>query len=193
MKEDLSNLDDVEIIKLSLVEKDNFSEIIHRYKDKIRRYIKRLTSVSDDYVDDILQDVFVKAYVNLNGFDQDLSFSSWIYRIAHNETISYFRKNKKHMDATNLISDEDLETFSSEIDIEKEQYKNHFNKVLGESMNELKEKYRSVLVLKFIEGKDYETISDILQKPPGTIATWINRAKKDLKKILEKKGIEEYE
>lgn len=193
MEESLNERDDVYIVNLSLKDKEAFSVLISRYKDKLRRYIRRITSLSPDYVDDILQEVFIKTYINLNGFDQSLSFSSWIYRIAHNETINYFRKNKKHIDAANLIDDEDLDIFASEINVEKEVYKNHFNEVFTESLNELPEKYKSVLVLKFIEGKDYEMISDILQKPPGTIATWISRAKKDLKKILDKKGIKEYE
>lgn len=193
MEESLLNQDDIYIVNLSLQDKENFSVIISRYKDRLRRYIKRLTAYPDDNTDDILQEVFIKIYINLNGFDQNLSFSSWAYRIAHNETISYHRKNKKHIDAVNLIDDEDLKAFSSEINIEKEQYKDHFRKIFSESINELPDNYRAVLVLKFIEGKDYNTISDILQKPPGTIAAWINRAKKELKKILDKKGIEEYE
>lgn len=192
MDKDLTH-DDAYIVKISLENKDNFSLLINRYKDKLERYIRRIASFSDDRVEDILQEVFVKTYINLNGYDQSLSFSSWIYRIAHNETISYFRKNKKHIDATNLISDEDLVYFSSEIHIEKEHYTKEFNKILSDSINELPENYKSVIVLKFIEGKSYEEISDILQKPPGTIATWINRAKTDLKKILDKKGIQEYE
>lgn len=193
MEENLLTEDDINIVKLSLENKDNFSIIIVRYKDRLRRYIKRLTAYSDDNVDDILQEVFIKAYINLNGFDQSLSFSSWIYRIAHNETINFFRKNKKHIDSINLIDDEDLKLFASEIDTEKDFYKEHFKKIFTESINELNPKYRSVLILKFIEGKDYDTVSDILQKPPGTVATWINRAKKELKTILNKKGIEEYE
>lgn len=193
MAEDLSNQNDSHIVKLSLQNKDYFSIIIQRYENKLRRYIKRLTSLSDDYVDDILQETFIKTYINLNGFDQQMTFSSWIYRIAHNKTIDYFRKNKKHIDAINLIEDEDLIKFSSEINLEKDHYKEHFNKIFAESINELPKKYRAVLVLKFIENKDYNSISDILQKPPGTIATWINRAKKELKKILDSKDIKEYE
>ena len=193
MDEKLLHQDDKDIIELSLKNKEGFSIIIKKYEDKLRRYIKRLTSFSDDYVDDILQEVFIKVYINLNDFNKSLSFSSWIYRIAHNETINSFRKNKKHIDSTNFVADEDFFKFASEINIEKEYYKNEFNEFFLESLNELPQKYKSVLILKFIEGKDYETISDILQKPPGTIATWINRAKKELKKILNKKGITEHE
>jgi RNA polymerase sigma-70 factor (ECF subfamily) len=191
--DDLSQKTDAEIIELSLENKEAFSFIIDRYQDKLRRYVRRLTSFSDDYIDDVLQEVFIKVYININSFNSGLSFSSWIYRIAHNETISYFRRNKKHMDATNLYDDDDLLEFASELDIEKELYKEYFNKIFTESISELPEKYKSVIVLKFIEGKDYDEISDILKKPPGTVATWINRAKKELKKILDKKGIKEYE
>ncbi len=193
MEESLLNKSDAELVGLSLENKENYSGIIERYKNPLRRYIRRLTSFSDDYVDDILQDVFIRAYINLNDFDISLSFSSWIYRITHNETISSFRKNKKHIDSSNSMSDEDLAEFSSDFDIEKELYKKYFNKVLRDSINELPEKYRSVIILKFIEGKDYTEISDILKKPPGTIATWIKRAKVKLKEILNKKEIKEYE
>ena len=188
----LEDASDIQLVQASLEHKEAFTFIMQRYKDPLRRYIKRLTSFSEDIVDDILQEIFIKAYVHLRDFDQTLRFSSWLYRITHNETVSYFRKNKKHIDATNALDDDDLHLFASEINIEQEHQSKEFASILAVALRELPEHYRAVLVLKFIEGKDYETISDILQKPPGTVATWINRAKKELRTILIKKGIETY-
>ncbi len=65
----------------------------------------------------------------------------------------------------------------------------YFKKNIGAVLEELEPKYRSVLVLKFLEDKDYNDISDILRKPPGTIATLIHRAKKEFRRIALEKGM----
>lgn len=190
--DNLENKTDEEIVDLSIENSDIFSYIIKRYKEKLRRYIKRLTYASEDNVDDILQDVFIKAYVNIRSFDPTLKFSSWIYRIAHNESISFYRKKKKH-DDTFLYDEDVIENISDEIDIEKDFINLEFKKSFTEAINELDEKYRNVIILKFIEGKDYDEISDIIKKPPGTVATWINRGKEKLKVIVKKKGLKRHE
>ena len=142
--EKMSSKTDTELVILSLEDNKYFSFLITRYKQKINKYIKRITAFSDDRIEDILQEVFIKTYLNLNGFNKDLSFSAWIYRIAHNEAVSFYRKNKKHIDAVNLIDDEDLEIFASETDIEKEFDSNQLKNILAETINELSEKYKSV-------------------------------------------------
>ena len=181
--EDFSERTDEELVSLSLEDKEAFWIIVRRYEDKLSRYIKRISLIRGDVLEDLLQDIFVKVYVNLNSFDTSLKFSSWIYRITHNETISYFRKNKKHEEFVS-IPDEDLEVVASELHIEEDHSNKDSLEKLNEGIFELKEKYREVIVLKFIEDKSYEEISDILQIPTNTVGTQINRAKKHLKKIL---------
>src|SRR5574344_1375579 len=84
---------DIELVKLSLENQDNYVFIINKYEERMTRYIKRLGSLSSDDIEDLLQDIFLKVYKNLNNFNPELKFSSWIYRIAHNETINKFKKN----------------------------------------------------------------------------------------------------
>ena len=86
---------DSEIISLTLEESDNFALIIDRYEQKIFRYIMRLGDFSVDECEDILQDIFIRVYTHLNEYDESFSFSSWIYRIAHNTTIDAYRKNSR--------------------------------------------------------------------------------------------------
>lgn len=176
---------DSEIVKLSLQNKEVFSQIIERYQNKIYRYIKRISSFSDDHVVDILQNTFIKTYLNLNSFDPTMQFSSWLYRIAHNETISFLRKNKKHIDAT-LLPDDSLEEFMSDINIEDQHIKIDDSKLIWQAIKSIKQKYQDVLILKYFEHKSYDEISDIIQKPPGTVATWISRAKKEIHNFLGK-------
>ncbi len=177
---------DIDIVKKVLDNQDYFSVIIERYESKLRRYIRRITNIHDEEIDDLLQDIFISVYQNLNSFNPDLQFSSWIYRIAHNKTINYWKKNKKEIE--NISVDENLffieSIFNEEnilLDLEREENAQLLNKAL----QKLDPKYREVLILKFIEDKDYTEISDILEKPMGSIATLINRGKKQLKKEIE--------
>jgi RNA polymerase sigma-70 factor, ECF subfamily len=89
---DFSEKKDEELVLISISDQDAFSELIRRYEAKLFNYIKRISSLSKEDAEDILQEVFIKVYKNLNGFDVDLKFSSWIYRITHNEVITNFRK-----------------------------------------------------------------------------------------------------
>ncbi len=185
-------LSDTELVSLSLKDKEVFSQIIERYQNKIYRYVKRISSFSDDNIGDILQNTFIKTYTNLNSFDTSFQFSSWLYRIAHNETISFLRKNKKHIDAT-LLPDDSLEEFMSDVDIEGQQIKTEDFQVLWIAIKSLNQKYQDVIILKYFEHKSYDEISDIIQKPPGTVATWISRAKKEIQKFLRKNNYKHHE
>ena len=138
------------------------------------------------YKRQILQEVFIKVYLHLNDYDASLPFSSWIYRIAHNETITHFRKEKNRP----LVLDkgDDDEFFGKIVDdLELSRADGQYDvSDIQTVLERLEPRYRDILVLKFFEDKSYEEISDILQMPQGTVATLINRAKKKVKASLEK-------
>jgi len=92
ISEDLREKTDEELVALALKDPQVYASIMERYEEKLLRYIMRISVNSKEDAEDVLQDVFLSAYKNLNDFDQDLKFSSWIYRIAHNKVISHFRK-----------------------------------------------------------------------------------------------------
>ena len=94
--ENILEKSDPELVELSLKNKEFYGFLIQKYQDKLKRYILRISGGVYNDADDILQDVFIKVYKNLNDYDPELKFSSWIYRITHNETISFLRKvNRK--------------------------------------------------------------------------------------------------
>ncbi len=108
-----------------------------------------------------------------------MKFSSWIYRIVHNTTITEWKKSKSYgKDQQIKIDNELFENLPAGIDLVKKFQKGDNNKEIRKILNILPEKYSEVLVLKFLEEKNYNEISDILKKPPGTIATLIHRAQK---------------
>jgi RNA polymerase sigma-70 factor (ECF subfamily) len=181
---------DNELVQMSLEDPDYFLCLMKRYELRLMVYIKRLLGVGEEDAEDILQEVFIKTYRNLNDFDSNLKFSSWIYRITHNHAISSYRKFKKRMNTLSLEdSAEVLNKMSSDLDIEKEVEQELLKGKMTELLMKLDHKYREVLLLKFLEDKDYGEISDILKKPSGTVATLINRAKSKFKEILIQNNI----
>jgi RNA polymerase sigma-70 factor (ECF subfamily) len=186
---DYENMPDEHLVQLSLKDQDCFYYLMKRYEIKILRYIKRLTTVSEEEAEDIIQEVFIKVYRNLNGFNRKLKFSSWIYRIAHNEIINQYRKTKLRLAMIPLnIEDEAslIGSINDTIEINGA-YENLENaERVRKALSELPDKYREILVLRYLEDKSYDEISDILRKPPGTVATQINRAKAIFKKIAKR-------
>lgn len=173
---------DSEIISLTLEESDNFAYIIDRYEKKLFRYIMRLWDFSFPDAEDILQDVFIKAYTHINEYDLSLSFSSWIYRIAHNTTIDAFRK--KSTKITICLDDEEYEWLRAVLQSDENVHFSLMEKDMKEtvqnSLSTLSDEQREVIILKYIEWRDYSEISDILRIPMGTVGTLIHRGKKQL-------------
>lgn len=181
---------DQELVARTLEDPEQFGELIERYEEKLRRYVLRISNVSYDDAQDTLQEVFLKVYKNLHNFDQTLSFSSWIYRITHNQVISQYRKRKARPNEVSSDFTEDmLQRLVSDLSPHKDIESLELTEQIREALAELDIKYREVLVLRFFEELSYEEMSDILRKPVGTVGTLLNRAKKKFATILKAKGI----
>ena len=181
------NLSDEDLVKLTLEKQDNFLYLIRRYETKLSRYIRRIAGLNKEDTEDILQEVFIKTYQNINSFDKDLKFSSWIYRITHNEVIDNYRKKQVRPQEITYDSENILNNIISNFDINRDVDQKYLQANINKILTSLDIKYREVLILKFLEEKEYKEISDILKKPMGTVATLISRAKKQfLQKIKEK-------
>lgn len=180
-----SNRTDAELVQLTLQDKEFFKYLVERYEAKLLRYVRRLSNISLEEAQDILQEIFIKVYLNLNDFDQDLKFSSWIYRIAHNETINHFRHRQRRPVAVDLDSDKVfLGATRADLNLELELDRVYKIEEVQQALGRLESKYREVILFKYMDDKGYQEISDILKKPLGTVATLLNRAKQKLKQEL---------
>lgn len=189
-KNNCDNKTDEELVALTLKNQDFFACLVERYEPKLMRYVRRISAATQEDAEDLLQEIFVKVYRNLNGFDPELKFSSWIYRIAHNQVVSSWRKTKSRPQVIKFEADEDfLKFIATDEDLARDTERKFTGEQVRSAIQDIDEKYKEVLVLKFLEGKDYQEISDILEKPLGTVATLINRAKKQFAKIAGEKGI----
>lgn len=177
---------DEELVSLSLQNKDNFSILISRYTSRLFRYVMRISGVTKEEAEDIMQEVFIKTYLNLNDFDTTLKFSSWIYRIAHHQTISTYRKRKVRPEGNKIdVEDSVLHQIASDENIVRDLDRVMEAKIIREAIQKLDKSSRDILVLKYFEEKDYAEIADILEEPLGTVATHLYRAKRKLRAIME--------
>jgi RNA polymerase sigma-70 factor (ECF subfamily) len=184
--DEIADKTDNELVALTLENQDYFAYIISRYEGKLLRYIMRISNFSYEEAEDALQDIYLKVYRNLNDFDQSLKFSSWIYRITHNQVISNFRKKSSRPEGMRLEMDENqFNNLSSDLNIGENIDYQIDKTFLEKAMLELDEKYREVLVLYFFEERNYAEISDILKKSMGTVATLLSRAKLKLRYQME--------
>ena len=186
MSSEFEKLTDEQVVEEALIDRQVFGELILRYEAKLTRYIGRLgVRTYDDQVD-VLQEIFIKAYKNLNSFDGSFKFSSWLYRIAHNEAISWYRKQKVRPEG-NLVAegDEVLKLIHNKDPGAEVEFDHLVNQdELTRALASIDQKYQEALVLRYFENKEYDEISDILKVPLGSVGTLIFRGKKQLKTAL---------
>jgi RNA polymerase sigma-70 factor (ECF subfamily) len=145
--------------------------------------------VDKDNIEDVVQDVFIKVYINIKSFNTDQKFSPWIYRIAHN---TYVNALKKY--SLNPLNYFDFDTLLSHTVIEdpivREREQEEIRKIVDKGLSNIESKYREILILYYIEELSYKEIADILQIPTSTVGVRIMRAKAVLKEKYKELNIE---
>lgn len=156
-----------------------FSHVMDRYQGKMYAYVMRLTNHRDE-AHDIVQDVFMKAYKNIHRFDTERKFSSWIYRIAHNESVNWLKKKTRaKVESLESRAEYGLQ-LADTVDVEGEYVTKEDQLMVREAIEKLPPKYQEVMDLRYLQQQSYEEISKRLDKPINTVGTLINRAKKKL-------------
>lgn len=163
-----------------------FGDLMRRYERKITRFGRKFLSVDED-IEDMVQEIFVKAFTNIQSFDPRQRFSPWIYRIAHNHFVDALKEKGREP-----ISFFDLDVFLPHI-VARETPDGHVDReelkrMLDLSLNELGPKYREPLILHYFEDFGYKEISDILRIPVSTVGVRLQRGRTMMRRILEKAG-----
>ena len=175
-------LSDEQIIEVVRIEnKGLYSEIIKRYQNRLSHYLRKFV-YNPDELEDVLQVVFIKTYKNLFSFNTNKKFSSWIYKIAHNEAINHIKKNSTNHQIS--LDKVEYQIIDKSVNLDDDFDKILLKKQIENSLNLLKLKYQEPLILFYLEQKSYEEISDILRIPKNTVGTLISRGRKILKKNL---------
>lgn len=171
---------DQEIIARTLSrDKDSFAIIVNRYQRPILIYLLRLLNYNQSDAEDVLAETFLKVYLNLGGYNPTLKFSSWLYRIAHNEAVNLIRKKSKY-----FIVDINTLGLSQDFNFEKSQTLD-----LEKILTALPADDRNVLVLFYLEDMSHREIAEILKTSENNVAVKLNRARKKAKKILSQQTL----
>ncbi|WP_062353312.1 RNA polymerase sigma factor SigW [Bacillus kwashiorkori] len=165
-----------------------FGEIVELYKDKVYQLCYRMLGNSHE-AEDIAQEAFIRAYVNIERYHIDRKFSTWLYRIATNLCIDRIRKKKPdyYLDAE-VAGTEGLTMYSQiaadGVLPEDEVASIELQGQIQREILNLPDKYRSVIVLRYIEELSLNEISEVLDLPIGTVKTRIHRGREALRKRL---------
>ncbi|MER2028870.1 MAG: RNA polymerase sigma factor SigW [Solibacillus sp.] len=165
-----------------------YADIVNLYQHKLYQVCYRMLGNKQE-AEDIAQEAFIRAYINLHSYDQNRKFSTWLYRIGTNLCIDRIRKKKPdyYLDAE-VAGTEGLDMYSqiaSEEQLPEEAVEQmELQDRIQYEISRLPDKYRSVIVLKYIEELSLQEISEILDMPLGTVKTRIHRGREALRKQL---------
>ena len=159
-----------------------FSDLFYQYKEMVYRVVYRLLGNSEE-TNDAVQQTFIELYKSLPGYAGKSKFTTWLYRIAVNVSIQFFRKRRTtdRMQTFNpeLHSDKDMD---SDLPIEKKELRTQ----IEQALNTLHIRKRTVVILHDMENRTMEEISEIIGVPVGTIKSRLFYGREELKKKLER-------
>lgn len=177
--------DEEAIIRQCLAgDKDSYSVLVERYKTMAYNVAYRIAG-DEDTAKDLAQESFIAAYAGLDGFRFGSKFSSWLYSIILNKCRDHLRTVK------DTVSTDDIAEVMPDKGISPEQAASAHQKsaVLQRALNALSPEYREVLILKHIEGLDYQEIAVVTGAGIPALKVRAHRGREMLKKILEKAGV----
>lgn len=188
---ELAQLDDSSLVARFLDgEKRAFTELANRYHVRLMNFIYR-TIGDRDRAEDLVQETFIRVYRHLHRFDQTKKFSTWVYTIAGNlaknelrnrsrNPLVLFQTIRKNWDADHRPLEWEDNTYRPD-DLYR---KRHLKSMVEDAVAQLPEHHRMVFVLREMEGKTYEEISEITGVNLGTVKSRLNRARNNFAQII---------
>ncbi|GAE37126.1 RNA polymerase sigma factor SigW [Halalkalibacter akibai] len=184
-------MDTIVIRLIKEVRKGNqqaFSEIVELYKDKVFQVAYRMVGNMHE-AQDIAQEAFLRAYTNIDSFDLNRKFSTWLFRIATNVAIDRLRKKKPDFYLQEEVRGSDGLTYESQLASDEESVDDQVVKLerqewVQDEINQLPTKYRTIIILRYIEDLSIKEISEVLDIPPSTVKTRIHRGREALRKRM---------
>lgn len=170
-----------------------FNELVDMYKDKIFHLAYRMLHNVQE-AEDVVQETFLRVYTNLNRFDEAQKFSTWIYRIGTNLCIDRLRKRKAAYSLDAEVNDSEGSDWysmlaSSDRTPEGELLLSETQDQVRKAIDSLPEKYKSVVVLRYLHDMSLQEISDVLDMPVTTVKTRVHRGREFLRERLEKESL----
>jgi RNA polymerase sigma-70 factor (ECF subfamily) len=187
-------LEDFDLIDKAVQEKDQsaYATLMKRYKKAVYFMILKMIRDADD-AEDLTMEAFAKAFRNLERFKKDYTFSTWLFRIATNNTIDFIRKKKlKTMSLNNTLSDDSGNSVNIDVEDDDNNPQDEFIKsqrieMVRVFVDKLPAKYRKLVQLRYFDELSYEEIAQELDKPLGTVKAQLHRSRELLFEIASGK------
>src|SRR6185295_13621867 len=164
------------VIRCQRNEPRAFDELVARHQDRVYTAVMRFCGNAEDAAD-VVQRAFINAFRKIQEFKGDSAFSTWIYRIAFNQAISFRRENRRTM--VSLQATEDDKSVEPAVE------SNPTEKKVQQALDQLEEGDRQIILLKDLQGHSYDEIAGIMQIPKGTVRSRLHRARLELKSKLK--------
>lgn len=187
-------LEDFDLIDRAVDEKDQqaYATLMKRYKKAVYFMILKMIRDADD-AEDLTMEAFAKAFRNLHKFKKDYTFSTWLFRIATNNTIDFIRKKKlKTMSLNNTLTDDGGNYVNIDVEDDDNNPQDEFIRSQRIEMvrifvDKLPAKYRKLVQLRYFDELSYEEIAQELEKPLGTVKAQLHRSRELLYEIARGK------
>jgi RNA polymerase sigma-70 factor (ECF subfamily) len=177
-----------------------FTQLVRKYQDRVYNVCRRVCGHADD-AQDLTQEAFLKAFESIANFQGKSAFFTWIFRIAVNLSLSYQRKrNVRFTVSLEATSDQDdTRTGGPAASVSDNRWPDpagetaaaETRRQVAAALLGLDEEHRAVLVLRDVEGLDYQAIADVLELPVGTVKSRIFRGRLALRERLASWGMKE--
>ena len=168
-----------------------YAELMQRYKDSIYFMALKMVNNKDDAMD-LTVETFGKAFENIEKYKPDFAFSTWLFRIATNNCIDFIRKKRLNVVSLQTLSDEDrddkqLQIASDSLNPEQTSIKKQESEKLKSIVEQLPQRYRTLIVLRYYDEQSYEEIAQQLDLPLGTVKAQLFRARDLMSNIMNRK------
>lgn len=187
-------LEDFRLIDEAVNENDDqaFAKLMQRYKRPVYHMILKMVRNVDD-AEDLTIESFAKAFKSLHKFKKDFTFSTWLFRIATNNTIDYIRKKKLNtLSLSNTFTDDNGGGISIDVEDEnlnpqEEAIKAQKEELVQIFVDKLPPKYQKLVRLRYFNELSYEEIAQELEAPLGTVKAQLHRARELMFEMVKNK------
>jgi RNA polymerase sigma-70 factor (ECF subfamily) len=170
---------DLDLVKLSKRgDRDAFGELVRRHQHIVYNVSYRFMRDSA-MSEDMAQEAFVKAFRLLSGFRGDCSFSTWMYRVTCSVCLTELSRRKKRGEVALQPKHVGEQTVQPDENFDMPE-------LVRRCVNMLPDRYATIMTLYYLQGVTYDEIAQVMDIPMGTLKTWMHRARKQLKKIVQK-------
>jgi RNA polymerase sigma-70 factor (ECF subfamily) len=183
-------LTDQQLIALSLSgDSVAFDHLFNRYRGSVMQLYMQRTGGNRDDADDLIQDTFLKVYMNLERYNPAYTFGQWLFTIARNTFIDYLRKRQDNLPIDNVGKRQTNHSPQSSLPTPEESIINSQQKAqLDTYLEQMRPRYRRLIELRFFRDYSYEEIASELAIPLGTVKTQLHRAREQLCTFITEKS-----